>query len=165
MNQASLFSRLARTLRALRYPLVIAIIVGIVWYIRSQPISVESHVVTTGPVVRSVMGTGTLEERVRTTISPKIPGRIAEVLVDQGSLVKAGQLLVQLDDEDLAQQVRMATAVIGSSEATLGRFRAEIEQAKSTFAKTEADFLRNQKLIKTNSISESEFDQSKEAFE
>jgi len=111
------------------------------------------------------MGTGTLEARIRTTISPKIQGRIAEVLVDQGSLVKAGQSLVRLDDDDLAQQVRMATAVIGSSEATLGRFRAEIEQAKSTFAKTEADFLRNQKLIKTNSISESEFDQSKEAFE
>lgn len=111
------------------------------------------------------MGTGTLEARIRTTVSPKIQGRIAEVLVDQGSAVKAGQLLVRLDDEDLAQQVRMATAVIGSSEATLGRFRAEIEQAKSTFTKSEADFVRSQKLSEANSISQSELDQSKEAFD
>lgn len=165
MGQPSLFHKSTRVLRTLKYPLVLAIIAGIVWYIRSQPIPVESHVVATGPVVRSVMGTGTLEARVRTTVSPKIQGRIAEVLVDQGSLVKVGQLLVQLDDEDMAQQVRMATAVIGSSEATLGRFRAEIEQAKSTFSKTEADFVRNQKLTKANSTSQSELDQSKEAFE
>jgi HlyD family secretion protein len=165
MSQASLFNKLTRVLRTLKYPLVLAIIAGIVWYIRSQPIPVASHTVSTGPVVRSVMGTGTLEARIRTTISPKIQGRIAEVLVDQGSVVKAGQLLVRLDDEDLAQQVRMATAGISSSEATLGRFRAEIAQAKSTYAKSEADLGRTQKLIVANSISQSEFDQTQEAFE
>jgi HlyD family secretion protein len=165
MSQPTFFNRLYRGLRALKYLLVLAIIAGIVWYIRSQPIPVESHTVSTGPVVRSVMGTGTLEARIRTTISPKIQGRIAEVLVDQGSVVQAGQLLVRLDDEDLAQQVRMATAGISSSEATLGRFRAEIAQAESTYAKTEADLGRTQKLIVANSISQSEFDQSQEAFE
>jgi HlyD family secretion protein len=165
MNYPSLFNKMPRWLRTLKYPLVLAFIAGIVWYIRSQPIPVESHIVTTGPVVRSVMGTGTLEARIRTTVSPKIQGRIAEVLVDQGSVVKAGQLLVRLDDEDLAQQVRMATAGISSSEATLGRFRAEIAQAKSTYAKTEADLGRTQRLIVAKSISQSELDQTQEAFE
>jgi HlyD family secretion protein len=165
MSQPTFLSKLYRRLRALKYPLVLAIVAGIGWYIRSQPMPVASHTVSKGPVVRSVMGTGTLEARIRTTISPKIQGRIAEVLVDQGSVVKAGQLLVRLDDEDLAQQVRMATASIDSSEATLGRFRAEIAQAKSTVAKTEADLGRTQKLIAANSISQSEFDQTQEAFE
>ena len=165
MSQPSLFNKLTRALRTFKYPLVAAIIAGVVWYVRSQPTPVVSHTVSTGPVVHTVMGTGTLEARIRTTISPKIQGRIAEVLVDQGSVVKAGQLLVRLDDDDLAQQVRMATAGISSSEATLGRFRAEIAQAKSTFAKTEADLGRTQKLINANSISQSEFDQTQEAFE
>jgi HlyD family secretion protein len=165
MTQPTLLTRLSRILPSLKYPLVLAIITGVVWYIRTQPIPVESHTVSTGPVVRSVMGTGTLEARIRTTVSPKIQGRIAEVLVDQGSEVKTGQLLVRLDDEDLAQQVRMATAGISSSEAMLGRFRAEIAQAKSTYAKTEADLGRTQKLISANSISQSEFDQTQEAFE
>lgn len=165
MSQPSILRKLTRVLGFLKFPIGLAIVAGVVWYLRNQPVPVESHTVSTGTVVRSVMGTGTLEARIRTTISPKIQGRIAEVLVDQGTLIKAGQLLVRLDDEDLAQQVRMATAGIGSSEATLGRFRAEIAQSKSTFAKTEADLGRTQKLINANSISQSEFDQTKEAFE
>ncbi len=165
MSRPSLFNKLLRVLRTLQYPLALAIVAWVVWYIRTQPIPVARHTVSTGPVVRSVMGTGTLEARIRTTISPKIQGRIAEVLVDQGSVVKAGQLLVCLDDEDLAQQVRMATAGISSSEATLGRFRAEIAQTKSTYTKTEADLGRTQKLVVANSISQSEYDQTQEAFE
>ncbi len=160
-----MFRKLTRAMHLLKIPIVLGIVAGVVWYLQNQPVPVASHIVSTGTVVRSVMGTGTLEARIRTTISPKIPGRIAEVLVDQGTLVKAGELLVRLDDEDLAQQVRMASAGIGSSEATLGRFRAEIAQAKSTFAKTEAELARTQKLIDTNSISQSEFDQTKEDFE
>lgn len=149
----------------LKYPALILMIAAGIWYIRSRPTPVTRHTVSTGPVVHSVMGTGTLEARIRTTISPKIAGRIAEVLVDQGSIVQAGQLLVRLDDEDLDQQVRMANAVIGTSEATLGRFRAEIAQAKSTHVKTEADLRRTEKLRETNSVSQSELDQVREAFE
>jgi HlyD family secretion protein len=158
-------NKLLRVLRMLKYPLALAIVAGVVWYIRTQPVPVSSHTVSTGPVVQSIMGSGTLEARIRTTISPKMQGCIAEVLVDQGSVVKTGQLLVRLNDDDLAQQVLMATASISSSEATLGRFRAEISQAKSSFAKTEADLGRTQKLIVANSISQSEFEQSQESFE
>jgi HlyD family secretion protein len=165
MTQTSIFNKVMRWMRTLRYPMLIAVIAGIIWYVRSQPTLVNRHIVNTGPVVRSVMGTGTLEARIRTTVSPKISGRIAEVLVDQGSVVKAGELLVRLDGEDLEQQVRMAKAVISTSEATFGRFRAEIEQSKSIYAKTESDIVRTQKLIVANSVSQSELDQAREAFE
>ncbi len=81
MSQPTISSKLARVLRTLKYPIVLAIIAGVVWYIRSQSRSLSAvHTVSTGPVIRSVMGTGTLEARIRTTISPKIQGRIAEVL-------------------------------------------------------------------------------------
>ncbi len=165
MGQLSLFHKLSRFLRAIRFPIFLAIVAGVVWYVRNQPILVTSHYVTRGPVIHSVMGTGTLEARIRTTISPKISGRIAEVLVDQGSVVTAGQLLARLDDQDFDQQVRMAKAVINTSEATLGRYRAEIAQSKSTYAKSEADQGRTQKLITADSISQSEFDETQEAFE
>jgi HlyD family secretion protein len=165
MSSSTLLNKIVRWTGALKYPVLLAIVAGAVWYFRNQPLAVTRHNVAAGSVVRSVMGTGTLEARIRTTISPKISGRIAEVLVDQGSAVKAGQLLVRLDDEDLDQQVRMAKAVISTSEATLGRFRAEIAQAKTSYAKTEADLRRTQTLINANSISQSEFDQTQEAFE
>jgi HlyD family secretion protein len=55
-------------------------------------------------VAAEVMGTGTLEARVKTTISPRIQERLAEVLVDQGDAVSAGQLLARLDDGELKRR-------------------------------------------------------------
>jgi HlyD family secretion protein len=165
MSSSSLLNKLVRWTGTLKYVVLLAIVAGAIWYFRNQPLPVTSHNVAAGTVVRSVMGTGTLEARIRTTISPKISGRIAEVLVDQGSVVKAGEVLVRLDDEDLDQQVRMAKAVISTSEATLGRFRAEIAQAHTSYAKTEADLRRTQTLFNANSISQSELEQTQEAFD
>ena len=52
-----------------------------------------------------------MDARVTTTISPCILERLAEVLVDQGDLVKSVQLLARLDDAETRQQV----AISGSS--------------------------------------------------
>ena len=66
------------------------------------------------------MGTGTLEARLKATISPKISGRVCEILVDQGDRVAAGQLLVRLDQEELVEQVEMAEAGLAAAQAALG---------------------------------------------
>jgi len=57
---------------------------GIIYWMKFAPVAVNTHTVECGTIVAEVMGTGTLEARVETTISPKISGRIVEVLVDQG---------------------------------------------------------------------------------
>ncbi|MFA5252917.1 MAG: biotin/lipoyl-binding protein, partial [Phycisphaerae bacterium] len=75
----------------------VIIVCLIVYYLFFAPVSVETLKVISGPVVAEVMGTGTLEARVRTTISPKISGRIAQIFVDQGDKVVKGQKLLTLD--------------------------------------------------------------------
>lgn len=148
-----------------KYLVAVIILGSIVWYFQMRPIDASVHLVDRGAVVQSVMGTGTLEARIRTTISPKVAGRIAEVFVDQGTVVKAGQVLVRLDDEDLIQQVRIATAGVRSAEATLGRFRAELSQANTIFSKNEAEWNRYQKLTVDSAVSRSEMDQALENYE
>ena len=61
-------------------------------------VPVEAFEVQPGVVIGEVMGTGTLDARVKTTISPRIQERLAEVFVDQNDFVKAGQSLARLDD-------------------------------------------------------------------
>jgi hypothetical protein len=45
MSQSSIFIKFVRIVQTLKYPIVLAMVDGVVWYIRSQPISVASHTV------------------------------------------------------------------------------------------------------------------------
>ena len=86
--------------------LAAVVVVGVYWYVAAVP--VIEHQIKAGELVAEVVGTGTLEARVKSTISPKIAGRVHEAFVDQGDHVKAGQPLFTLDDVELQQQVEIA---------------------------------------------------------
>jgi multidrug efflux pump subunit AcrA (membrane-fusion protein) len=89
--------------RGVQIILLVLVLGGLVYWIKLAPMKVVEHRIARGPIVVEVMGTGTLEAHVKTTVSSKISGRITEVLVDQGDRVTAGQLLVRLDGEELTQ--------------------------------------------------------------
>ncbi len=130
------------------------------WYVAAVP--VIEYRVELGEVVAEVMGTGTLEARVKSTISPKIAGRVHEILVDQGDRVKSGQLLFALDDDELEQQVEIAQATTAMWRASLDRLQADLEQAKAVLANAKTDFDRIQKLVQSKAISEEEADNATE---
>ncbi len=111
--------------------LVAAFIGFAVYRLKFSPVPVNIHRVSTGEVRGEVLGTGTLEARVKTTISPRIQERLAEVLVDQGDYVKTGQLLARLDGSEALQQV-------GAAKATLSRARATVERVRADEVRAEA---------------------------
>jgi multidrug efflux pump subunit AcrA (membrane-fusion protein) len=76
------------TWRVLKLVTFAVLVIGAVLWFFMAPVPVHSHSVMSGPIATEVMGTGTLEARYHVTISPKITGLIAEVLVDQRSEVK-----------------------------------------------------------------------------
>lgn len=144
---------------------LIAIVGYAVYRFTSSPIEVRAHLVRRGEITSEVMGTGTFEARTKVIISPRISGRLAEVLVDQGDRVVAGQLLVRLDDEDLTQQVRIAESTIELSKASRGRFKADRDQAESVLIQARSEYERALQLAKSNSISQSETDKAREALD
>src|ERR1035437_4898782 len=82
------------TLKVLLPALLVAVIV---YRVKFAPAPVAAHEIKPATIVAEVMGTGTLEGRVKTTISPRIQERLAEVLVDQNDPVKASKLLARTD--------------------------------------------------------------------
>ena len=109
------------SIRSLLTWLIFAALAGLAVYkFKFAPAPVVAHTVVRGEIVAEVMGTGTLEARVKTTISARIQERLAEVLVDQGDTVKSGQLLARLDDAESRQQVAIAEATLGGGEANCG---------------------------------------------
>jgi HlyD family secretion protein len=108
------------------------------------------------------MGTGTLEARVQTVVSTKIPGRILDMRVDQGDAVSAGQALLRLDDSEFRQQVEMARSALEAAKATVERMQAEAVRSQAILEQTRIEYRRRESLFTSRSIAANEIDKRKE---
>ena len=119
--------------------------------------------------------TGTIEAT-QVDVSVKITGRIVERLVKEGDKVTRGQLLVRLDDSELAADVRRQEAALRSAQATLrdlqkGARQQEIEDARAALASTEAtrsmterELQRTEQLFQQSLIAAQDVDRARQAF-
>jgi multidrug resistance efflux pump len=84
--------------RRLLIPLVLVVVV----------VAVAAWVLRPGPASNALMASGTVEVD-EVTLSAEAPGRIADLSVDEGSHVVAGQILGHLTDPVLEVQLKQAT--------------------------------------------------------
>ncbi len=82
-------------------------------------------VVERGDVARSVVATGKIQPLVKVEVKSKASGIVKDILVDYGDRVKKGQILVELDKEELEARVREARAALLSAQAALERTQVE----------------------------------------
>ncbi len=83
-------------------------------------------------------------EGTQVRIAPEVGGRIAEIRVDEGDEVVAGQALVRLDDALWRSKRGEAEAAVAAAEANLARVRAgarpaEVAAARAALAQVEAE--------------------------
>ena len=149
--------------KVLPWLVVAAVTVFAVYRVKFSPMPVTSHIIATGEVRGEVMGTGTLEARVKTTISPRIQERLAEVLVDQGETVKSGQLIARLDDAETKQQVAIAEATLAAAQATVERVRADQARAEAVLRQSQLDHRRSTELLAGKIAAQADFDKTAEA--
>jgi HlyD family secretion protein len=131
-------------LRLDRKPVLITVgIAGVLllgWLATSQgplaPAKVTLAKVEQGPLVASTFGIGTVEARRSYALGPTVASRVLRVLVDQGNVVKAGQLLAELDPVDLGDRVvsgqlaaERATSIVRAAEAQLAEAQSRAQLA------------------------------------
>ncbi|MCD2451637.1 efflux RND transporter periplasmic adaptor subunit [Methylicorpusculum oleiharenae] len=131
-----------------------------VYKLKFTPIPVFAHTVAQTELHSEIMGTGTLEARVKTTISSRIQERLVEVLVDQGDTVTAGQLLARLDSAELDQQVAVAQAALAASKATVERVRTDNARAQAVLQLGQVEYKRYAELAARNFVSQSDLDKT-----
>ncbi|SIT43427.1 Secretion protein HlyD family protein [Paraburkholderia ribeironis] len=80
-----------------------------------------------------------------TLVAPRVPGQITGVLVNDNEDVKAGQLLVRIDDRDFRAALMSAEAEVVAAKASVANFEAQIarqpslvEQARATLRSDDA---------------------------
>ena len=82
-----------------------------------------------GPVT-VLDATGYVIARRQATVSSKISGKLAEVLIEEGVHVAAGQVLARLDDTDAKAQLALVQARLLAARAQLDQIRIQLEQAQ-----------------------------------
>jgi multidrug efflux pump subunit AcrA (membrane-fusion protein) len=123
-------------------------------------------VVTAGEVEETAEVTATVKSRTSTTLSSKIVGKIVAMHAREGGEVEKGQLLVELDDQDIAAQVRRAEAGVREAESALPEVDRAIAAAAAGAAAAEAQrdlaastLGRYQRLLERKSVAPQEYDQ------
>jgi len=123
-----------------------------------------------GTMVKSVVATGKIEPITKVEIKSKANGIIEALPVDVGAIVNPGDILAELDKENLSASLREATAnlqaaeaSLKASEATLEKNVIEAEGPDVEFARRAAD--RAQKLFEEKLLPQSGLDDAKVALE
>jgi HlyD family secretion protein len=111
-------------------------------------------------LVSAVTASGKIEPQTSVDISADITGRIIEIAVEEGDLVRKGQFLLQIDPAQYQAAVSRAEGVVSSTQATLLQVRASRDQA-------ERDWKRADQLIRLgpNLIAPQQVEAAKTALE
>jgi HlyD family secretion protein len=78
-----------------------------------------------GAGAASVTANGYVVARTRASVSAKLPGRIADLRVSEGSSLKLGEIIATLDNADYQAQAAQADADLATARAELAEARAD----------------------------------------
>lgn len=98
-----------------------------------------------------VVATGEFVSPVSSELAPKYPARVARMYVDEGSRVKKGQPLLELDSEYMRLNLRSA--------------EAEVARAKAARDEAQRDLQRKKELVAKDSIPRATFDRSQAVYD
>ena len=104
------------------------------------PVRVTVSQALEGSINPAIFGIGTVEARRNYLIGPTVAGRVARVLVDAGDVVKAGQLLAEMDPVDLDSRLQSLDASVQRANSLIEAADAQTldARARETLAKVNA---------------------------
>lgn len=101
----------------------------------------------------AIFGIGTVEARRSWMIGPTVAGRVLSVKVDVGDVVKAGQLLAEMDPVDLDQRLNALDAALARAGSAQAAAQAQVADAAARREVATLNAQRNQELAAKNFIS------------
>ncbi len=123
-----------------------------------------------GDLAKSVVATGKIEPITKVEIKSKASGIVKKLYVDYGDSVKKGQVLAELDRDEIQARVDQARAQLEASTASLNGTRADLERAKVDAEGPDVPLLkrayeRAQRMAKDGVVSASALDDAEKNYE
>ncbi len=113
---------------------------------QDPPVDVHTVAVKRGSITRKVTAAGKLQPATQVKVSSNVSGDLLELTVDEGSVVKKGQLIARIDSRRYVAQVRQQDALRAAAEADLAQSSVQLKRFK-------ADLERVKKLVQSQSAS------------
>ncbi len=152
--------KINKNVKFLGLAIAVVFVVSIVLYFKgilgSQ--KVVAAQVEIGTLKPTVFGIGTVQAKKNYSIGPTQTSRIAKLNVDQGDVVKAGQVIGEVDPVDLEETITSSNAAVVSSQHDAETARAKIQDARSQNQLAQTEAARYEKLYESGAISKELFE-------
>ena len=116
-----------------------------------------------GDLAKSVVATGKIEPITKVEIKSKASGIVKKLYVEYGDHVKAGQVLAELDKEQIQAQVRESEAALAAAEADYER--SKVDALGVDIPTLKRAYERAQGLAREGVVSSSALDDAQRAYE
>jgi len=126
--------------------------------------AVETQEVKLGAIREELSLVGNIAAASEVTVFSKVPGKITDILVDEGSKVKKDDVIARLEDKELKLQAKQAEAAVEAATAGLKqaeslsevKIRSQIAQAEAGFSSARAALNQVKDLAQKRTLSQLE---------
>ena len=148
--------------RGLLLLLVLVVVAWFAWNRLAGPL-VPGYRVQPAPLVQSVVASGRVVAGSTARVGAEVTGVVSQVLVDEGDAVQAGDVLVQLRDDDQAARVREAEAALEHLQSSRRpQAQARLRQAEVRLAQARREAERRRRLAAANAIPRESLEQAEQ---
>ena len=139
-------------------------------------VTVDVAPVLSAQISRVIRGPAVLYPQQQAAIVPKITAPIKKIYVDKGERVKAGQMLVELENSDLASAARESEAAYRAAEATYEttaratvpqdaqKAELDVQAAKTAMDATQSVFENRERLFQEGAIAQKDVNDARVAY-
>lgn len=151
---------------------VVAAALALAWR-SNRPAPVAVTAVRAAPLVQSLAVSGRVVSESRVFLGATVTGRVVEVTRREGATLREGELLVRLEDAELAATARQAAAALATAEARLASQRKlaapvatqQLEQARANAVAAEREAKRSEELLAQGFVGQARLDEARRAAE
>lgn len=144
--------------------IVLAMIVIYVVFYYVNPRTTDGLRVVPAIVDLEISGPALLDARNQVSITARIQGYLETVNVDRNDPVKVGQVLAQLESEDIANQLAASVADAEAADRSISEARSDQERSQASAEKAKLDYDRKRSLREQKIITEGDWVTTEAAF-
>ena len=131
---------------------------------------VDTHTVTRSDIVQTLVASGRVETPSRVDIGSQVTGTVASIPVVEGQTVKAGQVLIALEDSEAKAAVAQARAAVAQAQTRLHQLqevalpaaRQALRQAQINLQNAQRQHDRTSGLASKGFVGQSQLDDAKQ---